>query len=64
MSASPPMISMSDKEDSHIQEHEVTNERAKHMKEEWQRQWEEEAKRQQRPRRLRERQRLKRPRER
>ena len=43
MSASPPMISMSDKEDACICEHKVTLVKAKCMKEEQQRQWEEEA---------------------
>ena len=43
MSMSPPTISMSDEEDAHICEDEATIERAKCAKEEWQRQWEEEA---------------------
>ena len=42
MSASLPMISMSDKEDACICEHKVTLAKAKCMKEEQQRQWEEE----------------------
>ena len=43
MSASPPTISMSDKEDVQIHKHEAAIERAKCTKEEWQRQREEEA---------------------
>ena len=43
MSVSPLMISISDEEDAHILEHEVAIERAKCMKEERQRQQEEEA---------------------
>ena len=43
MSASPPTISMSDKEDACICKHKVGIEKAKHAKEEQQRQWEEEA---------------------
>ena len=45
MSASPPTISMSDEEDTHIHEHKIALEKAKHVKEEQQRQWEEEAQR-------------------
>ena len=43
MSASPPTISMLNEEDAHIHKHKVTLDKAKHAKEEWQRQWEEEA---------------------
>ena len=43
MSMSLPTISMSDKEDTCIHEHEVALVKAKHVKEERQRQWEEEA---------------------
>ena len=43
MSASLPTISMSDKEDAQIREHEVTLVKVKRTKEERQRQWEEEA---------------------
>ena len=43
MSASPPIVILSDKEDAQIHEHEVVLEKAKCVKEEWQRQWEEEA---------------------
>ena len=42
MSASPPTTLMSDEEDTHICEHEVMLVKVKHMKEEQQRQWEEE----------------------
>ena len=42
MSASPLTIFTSDKEDAQIREHEVTIKKAKHAKEEQQRQWEEE----------------------
>ena len=45
MSASPPMVILSDEEDIRICEHEVALEKAKHAKEEWQRQREEEAER-------------------
>ena len=45
MSASPPVIIMSDEEDAHIHEHKIALERAKWVKEERQRQWEEEAQR-------------------
>ena len=43
MSASPPMISMSDEEDTCICEHKVTLVRVNCVKEEWERQREEEA---------------------
>ena len=43
MSASPPVIIMSDEEDAHIHEHKITLEREKWAKEERQRQQEEEA---------------------
>ena len=43
MSASPLVIIMSDEEDAWICEHEVALEKVKRAKEEWQRQWEEEA---------------------
>ena len=42
MSVSPPIISMSDEEDTHIHEHEVALTKVKCMKEERQRQREEE----------------------
>ena len=50
MSASPPTISMSDKEDACICEHEITLER---VKEERQRQWEEEAQKAEEAKRVR-----------
>ena len=43
MSASPPIVILSDEEDARIHEHEVVLEKAKHVKEERQRQREEEA---------------------
>ena len=43
MSGSPPVISMSDEEDTWIAEHEAAIKRVKRVKEECQRQWEEEA---------------------
>ena len=43
MTASPPVIISSDEEDARIREHEITLERAKWVKEEIQRQREEEA---------------------
>ena len=43
MSASPPMVISSDEEDACIYKHKVALEKAKRMKEEWQRQREEEA---------------------
>ena len=43
MSMSPPTILMSDEEDTQIHKHEVALVKVKCMKEEWQRQWEEEA---------------------
>ena len=42
MSASPPTISMSDEEDAWTHQHEIALEKVKCMKEEQQRQWEEE----------------------
>ena len=43
ISVSLPTISMSDEEDAHICKHKITIMKAKHVKEEWQRQYEEEA---------------------